>query len=101
MTTFNFENFKLAFTKKLQDTSSSALEWVSLVLIHSAFIPTIISAGIGITDKMPSADIVMFVWAGLFLNYIQAIIKRNVLIIATHGIGFFIQAVLLVMVVFK
>jgi len=86
---------------KIQPMGSGALEWASLVLIHSAFIPTILSAGLGITDKMPSADIILFVWAGLFLNYLQAIIKKNMLIIVTHGIGFFIQAVLLVMVVFK
>lgn len=101
MHTTHINNLKLFITQKLQSVSSGAFEWVSLVLIHSAFIPTILAAGMGISDKMPSADIVLFVWAGLFLNYIQAIIKRNMLIIATHGIGFFIQAVLLVMVVFK
>lgn len=89
------------FEIKFKNVSATALGWVAIVLIHSAFIPTILAVQIGITDRMPTIDIVLFVWVGLLLNYIQSIIQRNNLNIVTHGVGFFIQAVLLALVLFK
>jgi hypothetical protein len=89
------------FDEKFKNVSTTAISWVSLVLIHSAFVPTILSVQMGIADRMPTIDIVLFVWVGLLLNYIQSIIQKNILNVVTHGVGFFVQAVLLALVLFK
>lgn len=96
-----FDNVGKWFEAKFKNVSGSAISWVSIVLIHSAFIPTILSVQMGIADRMPTVDIVLFVWVGLLLNYIQSIIQKNILNVVTHGVGFFIQAVLLALVLFK
>lgn len=98
---FNIDKMSDWFQNKFQNVSSTAIGWVAIVLIHSAFIPTILSVSLGISDRMPTVDIVLFVWIGLLLNYIQSIITKNTLNIITHGIGFFVQAVLLALVLFK
>jgi hypothetical protein len=89
------------FESTFKDVSTTAVSWVSIVLLHSAFIPTILSVSAGVADRMPTVDIVLFVWVGLLLNYIQSIIQKNILNVVTHGVGFFIQAVLLALVLFK
>lgn len=89
------------FDDRFKNISTTAISWISIVLIHSAFVPTILSVGMGVSDRMPTIDIVLFVWVGLLLNYIQSIIQKNILNVVTHGVGFFIQAVLLALVLFK
>ena len=96
-----FDNVGKWFEATFKNVSASAISWVSIVLIHSAFVPTILSVQMGIADRMPTVDIVLFVWVGLLLNYIQSIIQKNILNVVTHGVGFFIQAVLLALVLFK
>lgn len=96
-----FDNVSKWFENTFKDVSTTAVSWVSIVLIHCAFVPTILSVQAGISDRMPTIDIVLFVWVGLLLNYIQSIIQRNILNIVTHGVGFFVQAVLLALVLFK
>lgn len=95
------DNVSKWFEDRFKNISTTAIGWCSIVLIHSAFVPTILSVGMGVSDRMPTIDIVLFVWTGLLLNYIQAIIQRNILNVVTHGVGFFVQAVLLALVLFK
>jgi hypothetical protein len=44
---------------------------------------------------------VLFVWSGLLLFFLRATIVKDTLNVVTGGIGFFIQATLLALVVFK
>lgn len=81
--------------------SSQTIGWVATVLMHCAFIPNILSVLLGINDRLPSVDIVLFVWAGLLLFFLRAVINKDTLNVVTGGIGFFIQALLLALVVFK
>lgn len=95
------DNVTKWFEDRFKNISTTAISWCSIVLIHSAFVPTILSVGMGVSDRMPTIDIVLFVWTGLLLNYIQSIIQKNILNVVTHGVGFFVQAVLLALVLFK
>jgi hypothetical protein len=81
--------------------SMNSIGWFATVLMHCAFVPNIISVLLGVSDRLPSIDVVIFVWGGLFLMFLRATITRDVLNIITGGIGFFLQAVLLALVVFK
>jgi len=55
----------------------------------------------GISDKLPSVDVVLFLWAGLVLLFIKALVNKDMLNIITIGVGFIIQAGLLGLLVFK
>ena len=81
--------------------SAETAGWVAVVLMHLATIPTLIAILTGLTEKMPPVDMVLFSWLGLFLFFIKATIQRDLLNIVTIGLGFFVQAGLLALIVFK
>jgi hypothetical protein len=81
--------------------SAETMGWVAVVLMHLATIPTMIAVLTGLTEKMPPVDLVLFVWAGLFALFIKATIQKDLLNIVTIGFGFFVQAALLALIVFK
>lgn len=96
-----FSKLKQAFVNKSDHLSSEGIGWLGTMLIHCATIPSLLGLIFAISDALPSLDIVLFIWFGLLLFFIKALINRDMLSIITHGIGFFIQAVLLGIVVFK
>jgi hypothetical protein len=81
--------------------SAETMGWVAVILMHLATIPTMIAVLTGLTEKMPPVDLVLFVWAGLFCLFIKATIQKDLLNIVTIGFGFFVQAALLALIVFK
>jgi hypothetical protein len=86
---------------KLSHLSSEGVGWLAVVFIHCATVPSILSLIFAVSDRLPSLDIVLFLWTGLILFFIKALIQKDMLNIITIGGGFFIQALLLAMVVFK
>ena len=81
--------------------SAETMGWIAVVLIHLATIPTLIAVLTGLTEKMPPVDMVLFAWTGLFCFFVKATIQKDVLNIVTIGFGFFVQAALLALIVFK
>lgn len=81
--------------------SSTTLGWIAVVLLHCAFVPNLLSVLLGVSDRLPSIDVVLFVWSGLFLFFIRALMLRDMMNIFINGIGFFVQAILLAFIVFK
>ena len=81
--------------------SAETAGWIAVVLLHLATIPTMIAVLTGLTEKMPPVDMVLFGWLGLFLFFIKATIQKDLLNIVTIGFGFFVQAALLALIVFK
>jgi uncharacterized protein with PQ loop repeat len=81
--------------------SAETMGWIAVILLHLATIPTMIAILTGLTEKMPPVDLVLFSWAGLFCFFIKATIQKDLLNIVTIGFGFFVQAALLALVVFK
>jgi hypothetical protein len=96
-----FKQYYQLFVGRVSEISVHTIGWFATVLMHCAFIPNILAVLLGVSDRLPSIDVVIFVWGGLFLLFLRATITRDVLNIITGGIGFFVQAVLLAMVVFK
>lgn len=92
---------KKFIAEKFSHLSSEAVGWLAIVFIHCATIPSVLSLMLGLSDKLPSLDVVMFAWGGLLLMFIKALIQRDMLNIITIGLGFFVQAFLLALVVFK
>jgi hypothetical protein len=81
--------------------SAETMGWIAVVLMHLATIPTLLAVLTGLTEKMPPVDLVLFAWTGLFCFFVKATIQKDVLNIVTIGFGFFIQAALLALIVFK
>ena len=90
-----------SLSKTLSNISENAVGWAALLLLNCAFIPNLISVLIGVSDKLPSIDVVLFVWTGLVMLFLQAVIRKHFVNTITIGFGFFIQAILLALIVFK
>ena len=102
------ENFNIAvewvktfFKEKFSHLSAEGVGWLAIVLVHCATIPSVLSLILGMSDKLPSLDVVLFAWSGLLLLFVKSLISKDTLNIITIGFGFFIQALLLALVVFK
>ena len=81
--------------------SAETMGWVAIVLLHLATIPTMVAILTGLTEKMPPVDMVLFSWAGLFCFFLKATIQKDLLNIVTIGFGFFVQAALMALIIFK
>ena len=81
--------------------SAETMGWVAVILMHLATIPTLLAVLTGLTEKMPPVDLVLFAWAGLFCFFIKAALQKDFLNIVTIGFGFFVQAALMAMIIFK
>lgn len=100
------------FEKVLQDVSvdvksmitkisTETIGWIGILLLHGATVPTMLGLMFGMTDKPPSIDMVLIVWAALGMFFIKAIIQRDILNLITIGLGFIMQATLMALVFFK
>ena len=81
--------------------TAETIAWIGIVLVHAATIPTMISIMSGLSDKMPPVDLILFIWAGLSMLFVRAVILRDILHIVTIGLGFIIHSVLLALILFK
>jgi hypothetical protein len=87
--------------EKITHISTETLGWLANIVLHAATIPTFLAVGMGLTDKLPGIDIILLIWGGLTLLFARAIIAKDMLNVATIGVGFIIQAVLLALIFFK
>jgi hypothetical protein len=55
----------------------------------------------GLSDRTPNLDIVLFLWAGLVLLFLRAVVLKDMLNIITIGVGFMVQAALMALILFK
>lgn len=98
---FNLNLWVSTVKEHAPQVSAETMGWIAVVLLHLASIPTLLAILTGLTEKMPPVDLVLFSWAGLFCFFIKATIQRDLLNIVTIGLGFFVQASLLALIVFK
>lgn len=102
---FTLAKVKLNIIKFFSDhfgkISADTLGWLAAILIHCSTVPTLLAILTGLSDRTPSLDIVLFMWAGLVLLFGRAIILKDILNIITIGVGFIGQAVIMAMILFK
>jgi len=98
---FNLDLWVKAVKEHAPHVSAETIGWIAVILMHLATIPTMLAVLTGLTEKMPPVDMVLFSWVGLFCFFIKATIQKDLLNIVTIGFGFFIQASLLALIVFK
>ena len=90
-----------SFKENITHVSAETLGWMGVILVNLATIPTLVAILTGLTEKVPPVDLVLFMWVGLFLFFIKAAISKDLLNIVTIGLGFFIQAALMALILFK
>ena len=81
--------------------SAETLGWLAVLLIHSATIPTLLAVLTGLSDRMPTVDLVLLTWAGLTALFAQACVQRNMLQIITISVGFILQSSLMALIFFR
>lgn len=97
-----FNDASTTIKEHLVRVSAETLGWIAVILIHFATIPTLLATLVtGEMAKFPPVDLVLAVWAGLFLFFVKASISRDLLNIVTIGLGFVIQAGLMALILFK
>lgn len=102
---FTLAKVKLFIIKFFQEhfgkVSADTLGWLATILIHCATVPTLLALLTGLSDRTPSLDVVLFMWAGLVLLFGRAVILKDTLGIVTIGAGFIGQATIMAMILFK
>lgn len=89
------------FVEHFGKISAETLGWLAVIVIHAATIPTLLAMMAGLTDRAPSLDIVLFMWGGLMLMFLRAIVLKDMLNIITIGLGFIVQATMMALLLFR
>lgn len=97
----DFQKMSDNLSEQLKHISAETIGWLAVIIIHLSTIPTLVAVLTGLTEKMPPVDLVLFAWAGLLLLFIKSTIQKDILNIVTIGFGFFIQACLMALIIFK
>ncbi len=97
----NLKKMRDSLTENIGHLSAETLGWIGVILVHLATIPTLVAVLTGLTEKLPPVDIVVLMWLGLFMFFIRSVIAKDLLNIVTIGFGFFVQAILMALIIFK
>ncbi len=97
----NINAIKEFLSITLTRVSAETLGWLAAISIHCATIPTLLAIMTGLSDRTPNLDVILFVWGGLVLLFLRAIVLKDILNIITVGGGFIVQAVLMALILFK
>lgn len=95
---FNIIKF---FSESFGKISADTLGWLATIVVHCATIPSLLALLTGLSDRTPSLDVVLFMWAGLALMFGRSVILKDMLGIVTIGVGFIAQATIMAMILFK
>jgi len=88
-------------TNSLARLSADALGWMAAIVLHCATLPSFLALMTGLSDKTPGLDLILFLWGGLVLLFLRAVVLKDVLNIITIGVGFILQAGFMALILFK
>ena len=89
------------FLDHFKKITADTLGWLAAIVLHCSTVPSLLALMTGLTDRLPSVDIILFIWAGLVLLFARAVVLKDQLNIITIGIGFIAQSVLMAFILFK
>jgi len=98
---FNLQTIRDFLNNHLHKISADTLGWLAAIVLHCATIPSLLALMTGLSDHVPSLDVVAFLWAGLVLLFLRAIVLKDMLNIITIGFGFILQAGFMALILFK
>ena len=64
-------------------------------------VPSLLALMTGLSDRTPGLDVIVFLWAGLVLLFLRAIVLKDMLNVITIGVGFIVQASLMALILFR
>jgi hypothetical protein len=85
----------------LTKLSADTLGWLAAIVLHCATLPSFLALMSGLSDKTPGLDMILFLWGGLILLFMRAVVLKDMLNIITIGIGFILQASCMALILFK
>lgn len=88
-------------SNQLSKLSAHTMGWITIILLHFASVPSLISVLMSQSDKLPPIDLMVFVWGGLVTLFFKSLIERNYLYVATISLGFVAQTLLMGLILFK
>ena len=98
---FNLQIIRDFLTNHLSKISADTLGWLAAIVLHCATVPSLLALMTGLSDHVPSLDVVAFLWEGLVLLFLRAIVLKDTLNIITIGLGFIVQASLMALILFR
>jgi hypothetical protein len=98
---FNLQIIRDFLTNHLSKISADTLGWLAAIVLHCATVPSLLALMTGLSDQVPSLDVVAFLWSGLVLLFLRAIVLKDTLNIITIGLGFIVQAGLMALILFR
>lgn len=81
--------------------NNNTLNWGSIIVGHFIFIPSLLALLTALTDNTPSIDIVILVQLLLILSFIRGIVSRDTVALVLHSLGWFINAGIMFLILFK
>ena len=88
-------------TQSLARLSADTLGWLAAIVLHCATLPSFLALMTGLSDRTPGLDMILFLWGGLVLLFLRAVVLRDMLNIITIGFGFILQAGFMAFILFK
>jgi hypothetical protein len=88
-------------TNSLTTLSADTLGWLAAIVLHCATLPSFLALMTGLSDKTPGLDMILFLWGGLVLLFLRAVVLKDMLNIITIGFGFILQAGFMALILFK
>ena len=85
----------------LATLSADTLGWLAAIVLHCATMPAFLALMTGLSDKTPSLDLILFLWGGLVLLFLRAVVLKDILNIVTIGFGFILQSAFMALILFK
>ena len=98
---FDLQTIRDFLNNHLHRISADTLGWLAAIVLHCATVPTLLALMTGLSDHVPSLDVVAFLWAGLVMLFLRAIVLKDTLNIITIGLGFMVQAALMALILFR
>jgi hypothetical protein len=95
------ERIRTFLMVQLSRITADTMGWLAAIFIHCSTIPTLLALMHGLSDTTPTLEVVLFMWAGLLLLFVRAVVLKDVLNILTIGLGFALQATIMAFILFK
>jgi hypothetical protein len=87
--------------QSLRKISADTVEWVGILALLGATVPSLLGLMTGVTDNTPPIDVVLILWGALGMFFIKAALQKDFLNLVTIGLGFMAQAVMIALIFFK
>jgi hypothetical protein len=95
------EKIRNGISEYFSKLSVETLEWLAILVLHAATVPSFLAVMAGITDDFPAVDLVLMLWLGLALLFVKAAVRKDMFNVVTVGFGFMLQAVMMALIFFN